>query len=419
MSKGELWNILPYTGLWGSSPQCGTIKNLKTPPTKLTLLVGIPFSGDNTGANPNLRLISFYADRLDGPISTAGPRNTFFKSYLNYKISWRIETLDEETAESVQIGFYTAPYTVNSPGPDNMLLMLEENGPALYKANSCIDYSGCFRTSEVVDMFVVVDANVIVKLKIESDSPGELEVPCLNNLFKPYKYLSKCGELMATQFLVNNETGETLLRPAKKYVNTAKRMIDYLFATSVNIVLFENPTNTLNSVKNLAESGRLVVFFPFGNETKIRLSIYPYRVVSDYYLETSNFPPIPRGGQDGDGLGFTLFPEWGETNFKVHYTVSVEILPLNQNDTEDRSDETYEGFVELGKRSISGWDGFNNTKIPFPSIPRFGTTTVFSGILEPLDYPTFTGFKVGFDKMFSFVFPYPIVNLLYFAVEFF
>jgi len=420
MSKGELWNILPYAGLWGAAPECGIIKNLEAPPVNKTNLAGIPFSGDNSGANPNLRVISFYADRLDGPISSTGPRSTFFRSYLNYKISWKIEPIDDETLDAeVQIGFYTAPYTANSPGPDNMLLMLEENGPALYRANSCNKFRGCFKTSEVSDLYVIVDANVIVKLKITSFLPGEIEVPCFTELFKPYKYLSKCGELLATQYLVDSETGETLIRPVKKYVNTSKRMIDYLFATSVNIVLFEDPTNgSLNSNKSRlsVETGRLVKIFPYGNLTQKELSQRITFSGNLFNLYTYGFPEVSRGTKNNDNWSLVLLRDWQEKSYKVYYKISIEI-PIRKF----KPLVTFAGFAEVGGYSGLKWNGYQNGLVRLPGEYVGGTTTEVEGTLLPNEIATTMGFRVGFDGSTASIgnSPVPIVRLLYLAVEYF
>jgi len=424
MSKGELWNILPYAGLWDTTPGCGVQKDLKTPPFDKTNLAGIPFAGDNSGANPNLRLISFYANHLNGPITSTGPRSTFFKTYLNYKISWKIESFAgcdlEDNADGVQIGFYTAPYTANSPGPDNMLLMLEENGPALYKANSCNKFRGCFKTSELIDMYVVTDANVLVKLKVTSSLPDEVVVPCFTEMFKPYKYLSKCGNVIATQFLVDNETGKTLIEPAKKYINTSKKMIDYLFATSVNIVLFEDPAQvSTNLVNNLgALVGRTVVFIP--RTTPKNLTYYDF---GNYYLETTGLPLIPGGGYPGDSWGFTLTPIWAEFAFKVQYEINILIPEATGSTPNETRVVRYPGSVEVGRpEGLNAWQGFRGGRQNFNPLPVSGTNVTLSGILSPIEVPSFLGFKVIFDEgsqIANRTIPRPSVQLRYLAVEFF
>src|SRR5437868_14870774 len=102
ITLGELWNILPYVGLW-TSVSCGTITDFDTPVLKETRLSGIPFAGDNTGKNPNLRLITFVAGNLQGPISTLGtgniqsmngPQIIFFNNLLIHRVKWLIEPLD-------------------------------------------------------------------------------------------------------------------------------------------------------------------------------------------------------------------------------------------------------------------------------------------------------------------------------------
>ena len=433
MSKGELWNILPYVGLWDQSPRCGPLINLKTPEVNKVNLVGIPFTGDNTGANPDLRLISFYADTLDGPISTTGPRSTFFRDYLNYKISWKIERFaksDDELAdksEGVQIGFYTQAYTLDNPGPNNMLLILEENGPALYKANECNRYRGCFITTDVNDLFVVVNANVVVKLKITSSLPNESEIPCFTELFKPYEYLSKCGKLMATQFLVNTETGQTLLRPVKKYIKTSKKIIYHLFATSVNIILFETPTinNNILSKKAAAEFGRLVQLFPYGNVKEEEFTNSFPR--ANFYLDTEDFPFIPGGAQSGGKWELTLLPNWGENIYKVHYKISIAyggptyISPSNSY--------RVDGFIEVGSWNGIGWDGYEGGISPTFNFRVSSVQNLIEGTLQPIKYPQSLGLKFAMTNYPRLLFldgkqiiitpAENTIRLLYLAVEYF
>ena len=431
MSKGELWNILPYAGLWGATPECGPLKNIQTPKANKVNLAGIPFTGDNSGANPDLRLISFYADTLEGPIKTTGPRSTFFRDYLDYKISWKIEPFGGcENEGDIKIGFYTAAYTVNDPGPNNMLLILEENGPALYKANECNRYRGCFKTTGFSDLFVVVDANVVVKLKITSSVPDEIIIPCFTELFKPYEYLSECGKLIATQYLVDNETGQTLIEPAKKYINTSKRMIDYLFTTSVNIELFETPTTSsvVLAGKNLGA--------PQLNRSVTLISTTPVPYFSgyigrsdfgNYYLNTASFPPLPNAenpaAYNGDNWGFTLVPKWEELFYKVRYQLSITIPPASQTVPNEERIVRYPGSVEIGRFSGTyNWDGFRAAKQPFPVLPASGTTTTLTGEIAPVEYPAFLGFKVLFDygsQIRDGSIPLPQVQILSLIVDFY
>ena len=436
MSKGELWNILPYSGLWGPVAQCGIIKNLQMPPVNKVKLAGIPFSGDNSGVNPNLRLITFYADTLKGPVSTTGPRSTFFREYLNYKISWKIEGLDGENLEDkpagVRIGFYTAPYTVNNPGPDNMLLMLEENGPALYKANECNQFRGSFKTSEVVDMFVVVDAEVVVKLKISASFSSKSDTPCFAELFKPYKYLSKCGTVMATQFLIDDRTDTSLLVPVKKYINTARRMLDYLFATSVNIMLFETPVNSslsLNRKLLKQEVGRLVVLIPEGSSQIMfvqvgtpSLNAVPDEsigvinstsngdVVANYLLRTDFFEPLSTGEHNSDNWGFALVPVWGETNFKIRFKILIIVEQSFNTDI-------FTGFLETGRYGSKGWNSSPGSRQSLPGRFISGSRTVVEGVLSPLEFPNVAGIRAGFEgRLLSVV---PDIFMLHLAVEYF
>jgi len=262
---------------------------------------------------------------------------------------------------------------------------------------------------------------VIVKLKITASLPGELETPCFTELFKKHKYVSKCGVVMATQMLINDQTGDTVIEPAKKYVNTAKRMIDYLFASSVDISLYQ-PGNSIIPVfkqGNLrASTTRSVSFVP---QPRIPLAEMALSLSGNYFLPTSLFPPIlPNGGQNGDGWGFTLFPTWGEVFYTINYKISIEIPSASPNPNETIIIR-YPGFLESGRSNLLGWDGNNNGKQPFSTLPVSGTTTELSGTISPFEYPQFLGLKVGFDdagKIRNGTYPTPRIRLLLLVVNF-
>lgn len=100
---GELWNILPYAGLWGEGP-CGQVTNFLIPKVRETYLVGTlretylvgtPYAGNNTGVNQNLKLISFVASTPEEPIAVSGPQNIFLDNNLIHTVRWQIDPISD------------------------------------------------------------------------------------------------------------------------------------------------------------------------------------------------------------------------------------------------------------------------------------------------------------------------------------
>lgn len=350
----ELWNILPYAGLWYVNGNCGLVSDFPTPPEKNTYMLGTPYSGDNSGKNPNLRLISFISSTAKGPILSTGPQTIFFNNFLIYTIKWKIEPIGTDINE-VNIGFYSSNYLSRNLGTNVMIPMISRLGPTFYKSTSN-RRKGKFVITWFDDMYVVVDANVSVKLWVTFEVPETFTIPCFNKLFKAYKYCvnNDCNgkELAATEQLVNQETLQTLLRPVNKYIKLSQEMIAYLSSKSVKVTMFNNDTTNVK-LANLKQEYLTVPFKLFKHN-----SDFGYVKLMYYQLDTTGLTSATGGGQS-----FYLYKS---TNSMLTVTFNLIIVtpPLNYNEPSYRS----EFSVILGQNGGTRWQE-SQDKEPFKCGP--------------------------------------------------
>jgi len=272
--SSELWDVLAYAGTWNASPTVGTVETFEVPKSKQVFLLGIPLLDGNKGANPNLKLINFSPSTLDGPIMFTGLQSIFFNNYLDHTIKWEVEAI-ADCIENVKIGFYSSNYVSRDLGPNKCIPMLTNLGPAFFELTH-LPAKGVFETTIFNDIYVIVDANVSVKMWIESKRPKSFTDPDLTELFKLYKYVVRdsCGktQVVATEQLINKQTLQTLLRPTSKYIKISEWMIDYLSSKSVTITLFNEEEPTTSNLLQLTTSSSNVYKvpnLPFTFDTKL------------------------------------------------------------------------------------------------------------------------------------------------------
>lgn len=244
--SGPLWSVLTSSGLWDGVGNCGLISNFKEPVKPTTYMIGTPFATDSsTSENKNLRLLSFTGDSLDGPVRIIGPQSIFFNNYLIHTIEWELEKIDSN-AKEVSVAFYTSNYTSETLDTTRMLPMISTKGPTFYERVSLRckkKYS--FTSSTFVDMYVVVDANILIKLWVSYKVPAPFFILCPSKLYEIEKYSVLCLgnlEIVATQQLVAQSTLTIMIRPVNKYIELSRRMIIYLLRRSVIISLFVEDT---------------------------------------------------------------------------------------------------------------------------------------------------------------------------------
>lgn len=306
----ELWNLLPYAGLWYPVPSLPKVEDLKLPEETEVTLLGIPYEGTNTGQNPDLRLINFtYLSSLKGPVREAGVQTLFSHAYLNYKIKWRVEPLSKFKGP-VKIGFYTSAYLAEGRSIRTCMLMLSNKGPAIFTASGSTR-KGCFEAEWLGDMYVVVDANVSVKLSIEVSKPKQIINPDLSKLFKPYKYIIN-DECVATDQLVSLVSFQTLLRPQGKYIKISEEMINYLIDTGVNVTLFDSVSPSLNRLTT--ETDRIV--YDIGN-VEFEYVEFPSGLLT-FYAD-----PVKKYSVENQPYTFLFEPGLNNTKIKITLTLDV------------------------------------------------------------------------------------------------
>jgi len=132
--EAELWNILPYAGVWPVMPN-RPVTNFLIPRVKKTYMIGTPYTTDTTPTgNPNLRLINFVPSSTDGPVTSADIQTVFIDNYLVYTVKWKITPITpvkDVNSKGVNIGFYTATYTNASFKRNGAIPLITSEGPSL------------------------------------------------------------------------------------------------------------------------------------------------------------------------------------------------------------------------------------------------------------------------------------------------
>ena len=312
--SGELWNVLSYSGIWGFEGCRPEDRNTKLPKESVAYLTGIPYSGDNTGKNPNLRLLQFSSGNLNGPVQSLGPQNVqiiFFESSLINRVRWKV--LERDLPDDFAIGFYTPNYVSLSNGPleKRSLLLLTEDGPAFYTKAQ-----GEFETTGFVSMYVVTVGNVSVRLKITARRQKcEEETICTDKLFDIYKYRVD-GRTVATQQLIGENPPTILIRPTNRYAIARREMINYLIDTSVVINVFDRPS----SLGLLSEEP--IVYPNQHFNTPFNTSGYGHinQNLVDYSYKLYPGPYAPLAAQNGSSF---IIPGGTEIGLRAVYTLKI------------------------------------------------------------------------------------------------
>lgn len=144
-----------------------------------------------------------------------------YSQWLEYRLEWK-------TSNVCNIGFYTANYLIDSDLPlSRRTILLGQRGPCLFSGKK-----GGFFFTDVNEMYVIVDADVSVKLKVKSRVPCLLTFPKLL-LHIPILYKTQDECVFATETLISKVTEDVVFLPTKKYAELTARMKQFIIDTSV------------------------------------------------------------------------------------------------------------------------------------------------------------------------------------------
>ena len=255
-ATGQEWEILPYCGL-AQVAKTGLFDNFTLSPETQVNLYGFALEipvAENTGVNKRLRIVTFGASSMAGPISLTGTQTFFFDSALNYQVKWRICELGA-IPEDISIGFYAMSFLRVDLSAGRAIPLITNaasqrcpgtGGPAFYRNRT----EGTFELSGYTSMYVIVNANVRVQMVVACTKPKPYTLPAFSNLFEKYNYYdtgvvavsvvaNDCEEenVIATEQLVTEANGQIALIPSYKNIDLSARMITYLSQLSVAINL--------------------------------------------------------------------------------------------------------------------------------------------------------------------------------------
>ena len=332
-----LWFYLYQTGITQYKGGFET-KKILTPPTPVSKLVGTSFLTD---PNSIVRVVSFEALNLDGPITTEGFQLDIFSSALILQVEWKIAPLNRHKSrnntsvsdtpkgacrtDGVKIGFYTSDdVRYNTTG--NLFLICGDKGPAIFNTGTSGGASsvpntmkGSFTCKSYSRMFVALDADVQVFLKVTSRRPKVYSFPTLSEGEVYTKYLrvqSKCGDTFRlpvfTYRLIAPDFIEIDKQPSELFSTTAAIIQAFMMLTSLTLMFWDEPVEEVPAGLQLQQVPPRV---PYTIPETVSSQITRYIVHSPV---TTSFEEDRTGTWSDDYIGLKLYGS----------RITPEILPV-------------------------------------------------------------------------------------------
>jgi hypothetical protein len=303
----QLWNMLG--GIGTSLYREGfSLSNISMPKNKMTRLDGCTVT-----TNSIARVVSFKVLDVEGPIVSDGLELNIHHQNLVITVKWKVITDDQD---NIKIGFYTT----NSAGFDadnNATLIITDNGPALYTSKSC-KRSGKLIFTNVPTLYVAVDHNVRVLLKVYAELPDSFSIPMVTPQSPYLETISVyCGEEYV--FPVYNLTtdGETITKTPNEIFDCLARLMDeYLKTTSLTIRLWTQEPRELLSLDDLKVIYLMPTFYSNSPLTAKYFTMVPGKLP---YLKESD---TVNEHHSGSRISLRLNPPPGYTT-KITYSISI------------------------------------------------------------------------------------------------
>ena len=333
--SGELWDILPYAGLWiYTGPK--RITQASESAVRSVRLTGLPYNPNGSqiiGTGP--RIVNFLYSTLSGPISplSTGIQSVFFSSALENTFTWTVKPVyDTFDLATFKIGFYAPNYLNGNLGYGQAIPMITDTVPAFYEGMS----SGQFTVTRFNTFYVVTNADVVVEIVITYRAARRHITSSFYSGIPSRKYKVK-GEVVATEVFI--PINSILLRPTNKYLNLSKKMIGYLASKSVTINIVAPPV----LYRNLGLGNNVIAtYVPF---SKPNTRPWHSSIVREYTTDTRNYPQ-----RDPDGYTF-IYTRGPRGALSAIVDLSVN---LPSNVTKVRFSTMFFGFNPHGSNVI--WD---------------------------------------------------------------
>jgi hypothetical protein len=242
----KLWE---YFADYGESLNRGgfVLTNIPSPASLVSNLVGVSFLSDNNSA---VRVILFELLDSNGPIISDGFELNVFSQALKYRVSWSIS--GPKVNKNINIAFYTTS-DANYLQTAKLFLICGSKGASFFHGETY----GSFSFSGQQRIYVAVDQEVIVTLRIETYRRASLVVPnityidplvqCITvtspcNSYDPCNPCNSCdGQFTLPAFtIVSTVENKYLIKePTDQFASIAALITAYLDLTALSITLWE------------------------------------------------------------------------------------------------------------------------------------------------------------------------------------
>ena len=246
----KLWSLLSYTGPLVNKDG-GISTDIPAPQKFISNLVGESFISDPSSV---VRVVSFTNPGIGEPITTGGFVLETYSGIANYKISWSFNDktdLSKCKHQNIRIGFYTSD-TFEFDITNNLFLICGNKGPSIFNSNLKSRYRGSFKCKEINRIYVAVDKEIEVHLKVEAIIPPYIKYPTISPNHKVYtKYITisdkHCNEKKKLAVYTITATDKFFLNLIKRETKCFRKATviiqNFLNETSLSITLF-SPTAT-------------------------------------------------------------------------------------------------------------------------------------------------------------------------------
>ena len=412
-----LWQILSGVGK-SEYIQYGATMDFPEQPSATSKLLGTPFLTDPSSPAP-VKILAFDLKNIDGPITNI--QNKFiintYNDAVKYKISYKIN-IPHRHNSNIKIGFYTSN-TFRLNQENKLTLITGSKGPSLFNANKCNNFSGSFICQFISYIYVAVDANVDVQLKIRTIIPEIVIIPNITfdrphiSYIEPLLSLEtkegwlpeKCSTFPRVELnckkipvaITKVKPGLILsTKPTHDFKKISKFINKYLNDTALTIILFEPTVSTQSIYPKI---------YSFGNNTPNGIGFRSFNPFSDpplnpfLFIDTRNIPE--RTYYDfGSYTGLKLIPPASPTPGNLFYRISFEssvnvidfpqeygiIAGIRKIQSGKWGGELFRTADEFGRPIGVSQIDFG-MHLPFNVIPISGSFLIFSG-----DAPDFTFF---------------------------
>ena len=246
----KLWYLLSQTGSL-SNFGGGIVTNPLKPQKLQSNLIGQSFLTDPSST---VRVVSFNNPGTGEPITTGGYVLETYNNEAIYQISWTLNNEDDLSkckSSKVRIGFYTSD-DFEFDITNKLFLICGNKGPAIFESTQANAYRGSFRCTQINRIYVAINKDVEVQLKIQVIMPSYIKYPIISEDHQLYtKYITlptdRCSEKRKIAVYTIKPTDQYLVdlikQETKCFKKPTKVIKEFLEDSSLLITLF-SPINS-------------------------------------------------------------------------------------------------------------------------------------------------------------------------------